>query len=50
MEDINEDSDDYVCITHQSYVPCEEGEFHLISNWLTDVKRIQKLIERKDNV
>lgn len=50
MEDINEDSGDYVCITHQSYVPCEEGEFHLISNWLTDVKRIQKLIERKDNV
>lgn len=46
MDDINEDANDYVCITHQQYIPCEKGEFHLISNWIVDVRRIQKLIEK----
>lgn len=50
MEDVNEDAGEYVCITHQQYAPCEEGDFHLISNWIADVRRIERLIERKRNV
>jgi hypothetical protein len=46
MENIDDDSDVYVCITHQKIVPCEEGEQHLISNWASDVKKILSIIER----
>lgn len=39
----------YVCITHQSIAPCEVGEYHLLSNWTSDVHKILKMIE-KNNV
>jgi hypothetical protein len=46
--DINEDSEIYVCITHQRVVPCDEGDHHLISNWVVDVKKIMRLMEKKN--
>jgi len=46
---MSEDSDIYVCITHQCVTPCEMGEHHLISNWISDVDKILKLIEEKKN-
>lgn len=45
MDIINDDTE-YVCITHQCFLPCEEGEHHLISNWVTDVYRIRKSMEK----
>ena len=45
MQDINDDEDVYVCITHQSFIPCEKGEQHLISNWKTDVDKIKKIMK-----
>lgn len=38
--------DFYVCITHQTVVPCDKGEFHLISNWRSDVEKILKMMEK----
>jgi hypothetical protein len=46
MEDIHDDEGIYVCITHHTITPCEEGDHHLISNWATDVKKILKIIEK----
>jgi hypothetical protein len=48
MDDIYDDESIYVCITHQKITPCEEGEHHLISNWATDVKKIMRLMEKKN--
>jgi hypothetical protein len=46
---MEENLETYVCITHHSLVPCEQGENHLISNWNTDVNKILKLMREKEN-
>jgi len=43
-----EDFENYVCITHQTLCPCNEGEQHLISNWAADVRKILKMMENKN--
>lgn len=40
----------YVCITHQTVAPCNDGDKHLISNWNTDVKKILDLIEKDKTI
>lgn len=45
MNDIFEDSGTYVCITHQQLLPCDEGIYHLVSNWIVDVTKILNLME-----
>jgi len=47
MSDVYDESDEYVCITHQCYIPCEKGEHHLISNWKIDVDKIKRLMDKK---
>lgn len=42
-----QDNSIYVCITHRTIWPCEEGDNHLLSNWNTDVKRIKDLMEKE---
>lgn len=32
--------DKYVCISHAKDMPCDVGEYHLVSNWPTDVARV----------
>jgi hypothetical protein len=44
---MEEESDIYVCITHQTIVPCDQGEHHLISNWLVDVQKILETMEKQ---
>jgi len=46
IDDIYEDSDEYVCITHQQLMPCIGEGNHLISNWISDVQKILKLMEK----
>ena len=46
INDIYEDSDKHVCITHQQLMPCIGEESHLISNWISDVQKILKLMEK----
>lgn len=41
-----EESNTYVCITHQKILPCEIGDHHLVSNWISDVQKILKLMEK----
>ena len=50
MEYMEEDVAEYVCITHQSFTPCEKGDFHLISNWKVDVAKIKGLIDINENI
>lgn len=50
MYNIHDEDGEYVCITHQCVIPCEEGEYHLVSNWAADVNRIRKIIERNMDV
>jgi hypothetical protein len=45
--DILDDDSEYVCITHQCFLPCEKGDHHLVSNWIADVYRIRKSMEKK---
>jgi len=45
--DIHDDDSEYVCITHQCFLPCEKGENHLVSNWVSDVYRIRKMLEKQ---
>jgi hypothetical protein len=40
-----EESSTYVCITHQQVLPCNIGKHHLVSNWVTDVHKILKIME-----
>lgn len=40
VENIYEDADEYVCITHKKLLPCNDGEYHLVSNWPSDVAKI----------
>ena len=47
MNQIHDNSEIYVCITHHTITPCDKGEHHLISNWKSDVKKILSLIEGK---
>jgi len=42
-----EESGIYVCITHQMILPCETGDHHLVSNWVSDVQKILKIMETK---
>ena len=44
--DVYEDSEIYVCITHRELMPCEKGDHHLVSNWISDVQKILKIMER----
>lgn len=46
--DIFDEDDVYVCITHQSIAPCEQGDKHLISNWQADVVKILSVIASKE--
>lgn len=48
MQNVYEDSGIYVCITHGTVAPCEEGEHHLISNWASDVRKIIKNMENNN--
>ena len=41
-----EESSTYVCITHQTILPCEIGDHHLVSNWISDVQKILKIMEK----
>lgn len=41
-----EESSIYVCITHQQVLPCETEKYHLVSNWISDVQKILKIMER----
>jgi hypothetical protein len=50
MNEVFEDSETYVCITHQVLLPCENGEHHLISNWMIDVNKILKDMENKNEL
>lgn len=43
---VYDDDSEYVCITHQTFLPCDQGEHHLISNWIADVYRIRKSMEK----
>jgi hypothetical protein len=46
ISDIYEDSDTYVCITHKQLMPCIEEGSHLVSNWVSDVQKILKIMEK----
>jgi len=46
IDDIFEDSDIYVCITHKQLMPCTDGDHHLVSNWVSDVQKILKIMEK----
>ena len=48
LPEFEDDNEVYVCITHQCIAPCEEGDNHLISNWAADVRKIMKLMEKKN--
>lgn len=48
--DLNDDSDTYVCITHQCIAPCPSDGHHLISNWNTDVKKILSLMNKNKTI
>ena len=48
MENLNDDLDIYVCITHHRVCPCQEEGKHLISNWAIDVRKIISLMEEKN--
>ena len=37
---MDEDSDIYVCITHLCVIPCGQGDYHLVSNWPPDIKKV----------
>jgi hypothetical protein len=50
MNDIFEDSETYVCITHQVLLPCNKGQHHLVSNWITDVTKILNVMEEQDEL
>lgn len=45
IPDVFEESEKYVCITHQQILPCDEGKYHLVSNWIVDVNKILNLIK-----
>ena len=45
VNDVFEDSGIYVCITHQRLLPCDEGQYHLVSNWIVDVTKILNMME-----
>lgn len=30
----------FVCISHLSQWPCNAGEYHLLSNWPADIKKV----------
>lgn len=47
MVSVYDEDGEYVCITHQTFIPCEKGEHHLISNWKTDVEKIKKILDKK---
>ena len=47
MVDVHDESEEYVCITHQCLIPCEKGDSHLISNWKSDVEKIKRLMRKK---
>lgn len=40
VKNIYDDAGAYICITHKKFLPCEEGEHHLVSNWPSDVEKI----------
>ena len=46
VNDIYEDSDTYVCITHKQLMPCIGEGNHLISNWVSDVQKILTIMEK----
>jgi len=48
MVDVYDEDKDYVCITHQSFIPCDKGDHHLISNWKTDVNKIRQILESRE--
>lgn len=48
MHTVYDDSDIYVCITHGTIIPCDEGDHHLISNWASDVGKILKDMEKNN--
>lgn len=50
MHDIDENDEEYVCITHQCVSPCPDGDFHLISNWISDVYTIKKIMRKNENI
>lgn len=43
--DVFDNSDIYVCITHQRILPCDEETYHLVSNWIVDVTKILNSIK-----
>jgi len=47
MVDTTQNNESYVCITHQKFLPCDDGDFHLISNWVVDVKQVINLINKE---
>jgi hypothetical protein len=40
VEDIFEDDEKYVCVSHMMTIPCPLGDHHLVSNWPSDVVRV----------
>ena len=46
INDIYEDLDKYVCKTHQQLIPCIGDGNHLVSNWVSDVQKILKIMEK----
>lgn len=48
MVDIFDDDTDYVCTSHMMMVPCPVGDYHLVSNWASDVKRVKDSIEKNN--
>jgi hypothetical protein len=46
--DIFEDGESYVCISHNSPIPCSSGDKHLVSNWPSDVAKVLDNIKSND--
>ena len=45
VDNIFDDAELYVCITHKVITPCDEDGYHLVSNWPSDVKKILDIID-----
>jgi hypothetical protein len=40
VDDIFEDDENYVCVSHMMTIPCPMGDHHLVSNWPSDVAKV----------
>ena len=48
MQNVYNEDETYVCITHINICPCKEEGNHLISNWKVDVDKILKIMENNN--